>query len=194
MKQTLISISFLVALLLCCEKNDDIFDRSTFLIVGDSTNCRHVNYNPDLIFSSFVDSLDIDFDYKYDIAFSRNSVFIDSCEEFLSNCPPNVICDCFPTVYTDYNLELANNVEIAIDNDSTIHEFLLNDTISNGNKWSVNVKYPLYHRDIADPYWNGSKEFILGLRVSQNVDTIYSWIRIGIDNSGFLIKELAIQK
>jgi len=194
MKHILLSFSFLAALLICCEKDDDGFKRSTFLIVGDSINCRHVNYNPDLVLSSLVDSLDIDFDYKNDILFSRNSVFIDSCEEFLANCPPNVICDCFPTIYTDYNLELTNNVEISIDNDSTIHEFSLNDTISNKNIWSKIVKYSLYHRDIADPYWTGSKEYLLGLRRTQNVDTMYSWINFAINNSGYLIKELAIQK
>jgi hypothetical protein len=153
-----------------------------------------MNYNPDLVYSSLVDSLDIDFDYKKDVLFSRNSVFIDSCEEFLANCPPDVICDCFPTIYTDYNIELTNDIEIAINNDSTIHEFAVNDTISNKNKWSKNLRYPLYHRDIADPFWTGSKEYFIGFRRAQNIDTLYSWINIEINNSGFIIKELAVQK
>ncbi len=183
MKQTLLTLSFLVTILICCEKDDDGFDSPSYLIVGDSLNSEHMNYNPDLVYSSLVDSLDIDFDNKKDVLFSRNSVFIDSCEDFLSNCPPNVICDCFPTNYTEYNIELTNDIEIAIDNDSTIHEYAVNDTISNKNKWSKNVKYPLYHRDIADPFWTGSKEYFIGLRSTQNLDTLYSWINIEINNS-----------
>jgi hypothetical protein len=125
---------------------------------------------------------------------NKSFAYIDSCEEFLANCPPNVICDCFPTIYTDYNLEMINDTEIAIDNDSTLHEFSINDTISNKNNWSKTVKYPLYHRDIADPYWTGSKEYFIGFRSTQNLDTLYSWTNIGINNSGFVINELAIQK
>ncbi|MBN1970249.1 MAG: hypothetical protein JW870_12845, partial [Candidatus Delongbacteria bacterium] len=96
MKQTLLTLSFLAIIMICCEKDDDGFNRSSFLIVGDSVNCKHMNFNPDLVYSSPVDTLDIDFDYNKDVIFSRNSVYIDSCEEFLANCPPNVICDCFP--------------------------------------------------------------------------------------------------
>jgi hypothetical protein len=194
LKQTLLTLSILAAILTCCEKDNDGFKKSSFLIVGDSINCDYKKYNPDLVFSSLVDSLDIDFDFKRDVLFSRNSVYIDSCEEFLANCPPNVICDCFPTIYTNYNIELINDTEIAIDNDSTIHEFTIYDTISNKNKWSKIVKYPLYHRDINDPYWAGSKEYFIGFRSTQNLDTSYSWINIGINNSGFVIMELAIQK
>jgi len=193
MKQTVITLSFLVAILTCCEKDSDGFKKSSFLIVGDSINCKHMNYNPDLVFSSLVDSLDIDFDYKKDILFSRNSVFIDSCEEFLANCPPNVICDCFPNYITDYNIDLTNDIEIAINNDSTIHEFRLNDTISHKIIWTKRVKYPLYKRIDIVPYWNDSKEYYLGLKVTENSDTMYSWINIEIINTGFIIKEFAIQ-
>jgi hypothetical protein len=194
MKKTLLALCFLVTILFCCEKDEDGFTRSSFLIVGDCLNCEHTDYDPDLHYCSWVDSLDIDRDYKKDLLFSRDSVFIDDCEEFLANCPPNVICDCFPTLYTDYNIELANDSELAIDNDSTIHEYAIHDTVSNKNQWSKNTKYPLYHRSISDPFWTGSKEYFIGIRILQNRDTLYSWINIEINDSGFVIKEMAIQK
>jgi hypothetical protein len=194
LKQTLIAILILLPFLLSCEKNDDTTIRSSFIIVGDSLNCVYVNYNPDLVFSSNQDSFDINFDTKHDVEFSINSVYIDDCEEYLANCPPDFICDCFATIYADYNIDLSHSIEIAIDNDSTIHEFIVNDTISENNEWSEITKYPLYHREIADPYWTGSNEVIIGLRKIQPPDTLYSWIRLGIENAGFIVKELAIQK
>jgi hypothetical protein len=194
MKQTFFSMCFLLVLLLSCEKNDDTISRTSFLIVGYSINCEYINYSPDLVFNSASDSFDINFDNKYDIEFSINSSFIDNCEEYLANCPPNVICDCFASFYTDYSIDLSDNIEIAIDNDSTIHAFVINDTISTINKWSKNTKYPLYHREVSDPNWTGSYEVIIGLRKIQRPDTLYSWIKIAIENSGFIVKELAIQK
>jgi len=194
MKSTQVLLSFLITILCCCENNDDLTKRSSYIIAGDSLNCTYINYIPDLVFDSSLDSIDITDDYRKDVEFSTKSLFIDTCEAYLANCPPNVICDCLPTIYTDYIITLANSMEIAIDNDSTIHEFVLNDTISNLNKWSKTVKYPLYHRNISDPNWTGAKEYILGLRVAQVVDTLYSWLRMEIDNSGFIIKDVAIQK
>jgi hypothetical protein len=194
MKKPLLTLSFLAAIITCCEKDHEGFKSSSFLIVGDSINCDYINYNPDLVFSSSLDSLDIESDYKTNVLFSINSVFIDSCDEFLANCPPNVICDCFPTIYTDYIIELTHDLEIAIDCDSTIHEFAINDTISINDKWSRKVKYPLYHRGVSDPFWTGSKEYFLGLRITHNEDTAYAWINIEINNTGFLIKELAIKE
>lgn len=121
-------------------------------------------------------------------------MFIDDCDEFLANCPPNLICDCFPTLYTDYIIELTNGLEIAINNDSTIHEFAINDTIINTDKWSIKVKYPLYQRDISDPFWTGSKEYFVGLKTTHNVNTAYAWINIEINNTGFIIEGLAVKE
>lgn len=177
-----------------CERDNGGYTRSAYLIVGDSVNCTHTSYKPGLVFGSLVDSFDIDYDFEKDLIFSRNSVYIDDCEAFLANCPPNLICDCFPTIYTDYCINLANTIEIAVDHDSAVHQFLVNDTISNKNKWSHTIKHPLYHRDIYDPYWTGSKEYYLGLKVIRNEDTLYSWVNISISNYGFTVKESVIQK
>jgi hypothetical protein len=51
MKQTLLILSILDAILTCCEKDIDGFKKSSFLIVGDSINCDYKNSNPDLVFS-----------------------------------------------------------------------------------------------------------------------------------------------
>ncbi len=64
MKRTLLALNIFVTILTCCKKDDEGFNRSSFLIVGDVINCEHLNYSPYLVFSSLVDSLDIDFDYK----------------------------------------------------------------------------------------------------------------------------------
>lgn len=194
MKKPILTLSFLAAIITCCEKDNEGFKSSSFLIAGDSINCDYINYNPDLVFSSSLDSLEIESDYKMIVLFSKNSVFIDNCDEFLANCPPNVICDCFPTNYTDYIIALTNDLEIAIDIDSTIHEFSINDTISIYDKWSKKVKYPLYHRSVSDPFWTGSKEYFLGLKTTHHVNTAYAWINIEINNTGFIIKELAIKE
>jgi hypothetical protein len=195
MKQPIILMGILILLLTSCEKDDGSIKtiRNSFLIVGDTTGCNHFDYTPDIVFDSESDLFDINFDGKYDVEIEINDVFID-CDEFLDTCPPDVICDCWPTIYIDYIINLASGIEIAIDTDSTIHEFMLNDTISDSNIWTSHTKYPLFHRTPYDVNWIGYYELFLGLRKIQNLDTLLSWINIRIENPDLYIKEAAIQK
>jgi hypothetical protein len=192
MKQTYNLIIAFFFLILACEKKDVILVRNNYIIAGDSVDNKYINFNPDPVFNSESDSFDVNFDNKFDVSFKLNSVFIDDCEEFFANCPPEYICDCWPTIYTDYLIGLASNTEIAIDKDSSVYEFAIKDTISNKNIWSNRVKYPLYHRTI-DSYWTGSYEIILGIREIQTTDTLYSWIHIRLENSGVLITKIGSQ-
>jgi hypothetical protein len=65
----------------------------------------------------------------------KNIVFIDGCENFYENCPPGEICDCWPTIFTDYKIKLRHDFEIAVNSDSTSREFSKGDTISANNIW-----------------------------------------------------------
>ena len=196
MKQTLFILLTSFALIISCERNDEPIKevRNSFLVVGDTLNCKYVDFNPDILFDTEMDSFDINFDNKFDVEFIENSVFIDDCEEVWENCPPDAICDCWPIIYTDYIINMTNNTEIVIDKDSTLHEFYINDTISKSNIWTRHTKYPMYHRTLYDTNWSGFYELILGLRKIQNPDTLYSWLSIRIENSVIIVKELAIQK
>jgi len=194
MKQTIILTGIFILLVTSCEKNDDTDKnrRNSFLIVGDTTGCIYYDYNPDIVFDSGSDSFDLNLDGIFDFEVKINDVFID-CDES-DTCPPDVICDCWPTIYIDYLINLANGIEIAIDKDSTVHEFILDDTISCNNIWTSHTKFPIFHRTPYDVNWIGYYELILGLRNIQNLDTLLSWINIRIENPDLFIKEAAIQK
>lgn len=75
MKKPIVSLCLLAAILTCCEKDNDEFKRSSLLVVGDTINSEYINYNPDLVFSSSLDSLEIESDYKMNVFFKKLSVY-----------------------------------------------------------------------------------------------------------------------
>jgi hypothetical protein len=189
MKQVVILIFAFICFSISCEKDKIQEIRKPFIIAGDSIETRYFNYGPDTIFNSKSDSFDFNYDGTFDMEFERKDVFID-CD--LDSCPPGTICDCWPIVYVDYILNLAKNIEIAINPDSTIYEFSINDTISNRNIWASYNKYPMYHW--SPSYCYGVSEGIIGLRNISNIDTLYSWINLKIVNYRVIIMNGAMQK
>ena len=196
MKPVYLLAIILFFLIIACERNDDpvIPSRDPYLVVGDTNNCLFRIYNPEINFNSESDSFDIDFDLRNDLEFRVNDVFIDDCEEFLNNCPPDVICDCWPTIYTDYIVNLSFDMQIAINNDSTNYNFIEGDTISNLCIWSDQTKFPIIRRTPYDVNRTGSYNLILGLRKINNHDTLYCWIKLRIENPGIYILGSSIQK
>jgi len=188
-KQIIILIFIIICFFASCEKDNIQEKRKPFIIPGDSIETNYFNYSPDIIFNSKSDSFDFNYDGTFDIEFERKDVFID-CD--LDTCPPGTICDCWPIVYIDYNINLAKNIEIAINLDSTIYEFSINDTISNSNIWARHNTYPMYHW--SPSYCSGVSERIIGLRKFSNADTLYSWIHLKIENYNIILMNGAIQK
>ena len=178
--------------LLSCEDNDinPNFTRYNFLVIGDTNNCNYIDYSPDLIFNSPLDSFDIDSDNVYDIKFIIDDIFIDNCDEFFENCEPEELCDCWPTIYTDYIIKLNQNIEIAIKPDSTCYKFDIGDTLSFKNQWSDHLKYSFYQRKPGTE----DLEQIIGIRKAINNDTLLAWVTLKINNEGIIIDESSIQK
>lgn len=192
MLKTLLLVFTLIILLTSCGKDDEPIkvSRVSYLIAGDTLNCLYNNYN----LSPDSNSIDINMDNVTDFALLKEIRIVDDCEDFYENCPPDVICDCWPNIYIDYFINITGNAEIAIDTDSKLHAFSLNDTISNKNTWTCGSKFRLGNGFLLgmqmDPYY----ELLLGLRIVDEQDTLYSWLEIRVEERGITKVESAIQE
>jgi hypothetical protein len=187
-------IAFLLALvfIISCEKGDTFF-RKSYLIVGEKTHCLYVDFKPDIALNPVSDSFDIDFDNKYDIFFKLDSVFTELCTLPYDSCPN---CDCWPSIFTVHTITLSENTQIAIYLGSVIDEFEINDTISKATIWSSDTQNSNYRLEVTNFNLDRPHELFLGLRKIKDQDTLYSWVKIEIENDDYSvkIKESAIQK
>lgn len=180
-------------LLISCDNEsivNPIWQRSNYLIAGDTIHCSYFEYEPAIQFNAPEDSLDIDADAVSDIVFLIDDVFDDNCD-YADACPPGMECDCWPNIYTDYILELKGNIAIAVDQDSYNINFEAGDTISGNSRWLSNLENPLLHRTPDDGF---TGDQIVGLRKIVGGDTLFGWMHLEIDNSGFQVYATAIQR
>jgi hypothetical protein len=172
-----------------CDK-ENVSPNDSFLIVGDTTDCLYYKFPNGLYFGSDTGLLNINLDSKSELRFKIISVFIDDCDEFYENCDSTEICDCWPTVYMDYVIDLFNNTDIAINKDSTYLELHELDTISANSIWSPYLKFPFLRSYPDDLGWDQLGEFYIGFR-NTNQDTTYTWLKMELVNARFLVKSLA---
>lgn len=185
-------------ILFSCEKKDDEivkneFKRKSFLIINDTINCNYVNYDSKIL-NYEKDSIDLNFDSKNDMQFITEVLYIDDCEDFLVNCPPDVLCDCWPYWETNFYLNLPKNVEITVDLSHNVENLNLNDTLSNQRLWIHKDKILIHQCRYVGGEFSPPINVNVGLRTMANEDTMYSYIKMLFEKSRLKINSIVTQK
>lgn len=197
MKNSIISI-LIVLILFSCDRidTDDLVVRNPYLILGNISACNVNSFRPFLRVSD--DSIDINNDLIYDFKLFTDDVYIDDCDEFYENCPPEVICDCWPIIYYDYSILNKSDIEIAMDSKYNYPlQLIEGDTINDNNFWASKYFNILFHNDAEIGeygHWTEQHEGYLGIRLVENKDTIYGWLIMELDSLKITLKEIALQK
>jgi hypothetical protein len=204
-------VYFMIALVLslfACQKEDSVTQTVTknkFLVIGDTVYCNttvgdsllNLYYIENKIVS---DSIDIDFDKKYDFKFS-----IDYRSSDCSDVPDidedsSVIWDCYPTLSVNNSFINFGSYQIAYSSDSVSPLRLsAGDTISDKNVWLCKMnnlmEYSYFGLGMGGyGRWVEVKDGYLGLRKIEANDTCYGWMYIDYSKLQIIITGIAIQK
>lgn len=210
MHKTPILIISLFCLLIACEKDNDTIERENykpnnpeFIIIGDSTTCEcfedvslySVESKNMLNTEKYGGTVEEEFIFTFDnkkleyLSIKRYAIYIDNCEEFLSSCDPDEICDCLP--YYNHNFELSSTHDIELMNPDPDYPYLhTGDTISMHDHWLANGEFGFCKKYMFGGY---TYNRIFAFRQLTTRDSLYGWFQINIDSGDPQITKLCMQ-
>jgi hypothetical protein len=178
MKKDLIITMLLFILFACCTRDENNCVKRNFILAGENNNCmKYKSFNPPLqvnLNSSSV-SIDIDGDQKNDLRFN---VRLDSWIRSLVYIENKNIDLNFSSI--NYQVQWYSSDTNRIVFAGTLKGFKRNDTIRNSSSWSTQSD-SIFKTGTIKFRVPGEIEFrptYIGLRLIDNVDTVYGWLHI----------------